>query len=516
VIPVLSRAQVRALDALAVERKVPSLVLMENAGRGATDAIERALGGAEGLKASRVCIVCGGGNNGGDGFVVARHLQVRGATVETLAAADPARLTGDAKSNYDALVGLGATVSELHGDIGRLRAALGRASLVVDALFGTGLDRPTVGTFATIIESINSSGKRCVALDLPSGLDADTGATMGATVHAALTVTFAHHKLGLLTPRGARLGGRIVLADIGVPPGLVELSGHSALLVEKEDIARSLSQRPVDAHKTSAGHVAVFAGSPGHVGAAALCARAALRGGAGLVTVVTWPEVADALESGARELMTARLAREDLASSVDRILEGKRAVVIGPGFGLDDAARAVVERVLATWEGPSVVDADALSMFEERPEVFASSKGAAVLTPHPGELGRLLGLSARDIEEDRYGSIAQAVERARSVVVLKGAHTLTLAPDERTVINPTCNAALATAGSGDVLSGTIGALLCTLDPFEAAYAGVFLHGMAGDMWSESHGDRGLFAGEIADLVPLAIRALMAGHARWPV
>jgi len=514
VIPVLSRAQMRAYDAHAAGAcTVPSLILMENAGRGVADVMGRELAIT---RASRFVVVCGSGNNGGDGFVVARHLVTRGSTVDVHRVGSVAKLSADARVNHDALAGLGVSIKEVGEDTGPLRADLSCCDAAVDALFGTGLDRPIVGAHALVVEAINQCKKPVVSVDVPSGLDADTGVPLGAVVKAAFTVTFALYKLGLLTPSGAGSAGKVHVVDIGVPPSLVDHVGHSAFLLEPSDVARAVSPRIVSAHKGGAGHVAIFAGSSGKVGAALMAARAALRAGAGVVTVATWPESADAVEGRLVEAMTARLERGNLVASVDKILEGKRAVLVGPGFGTDDDARVVVEHILETWQGPSVVDADALGMFEGRPEVFASSRGAAVLTPHPGELGKLLSLGARQIEEDRFGAIAAAVARARSVVVLKGAHTLICAPDECTVINATGNAALATAGAGDILSGILGALVCTLDPFEAAWVGVHLHGMAADTWRDLHADRGLLAHEVADLVPDAMAALARAHARCPV
>lgn len=514
-IPVLSRGQMRAFDAHATGAcAVPSLVLMENAGRGVADVIERELGAAP--RATRFVVVCGSGNNGGDGFVVARHLVTRGHAVDVHRTAPLAKLTGDARANHDALVGIGVPIKEVGEDTAPLRADLLRADAVVDALFGTGLDRPITGAHAAVVETINHSGKTVVSVDVPSGIDADTGVPLGTAVKAAFTVTFGLHKLGLLTPSGADLAGRVRLVDLGVPSALEGGVGHSALLLEPSDVARALSPRNVSTHKGAAGHVVVFAGSPGKAGAALMSARAALRAGAGVVTLATWPESASAIEGRLVEVMTARLERGDLLVSVDQILRGKRAVVVGPGFGTDDEARAVVEHILLTWQGPSVVDADALGMFEGRPEVFASSRGAAVLTPHPGELGKLLSLGASQVEGDRFGAIAAVVARARSVVVLKGAHTLIGAPDECTVINSSGNPALATAGAGDVLSGILGALICTLDPFEAAWSAVHLHGMAADIWRDAHADRGLLAHEIADHVPAAMAALARTHGRCPV
>jgi ADP-dependent NAD(P)H-hydrate dehydratase / NAD(P)H-hydrate epimerase len=516
VIAVVSRGEMRAFDAHAIDVcRVPSLVLMENAGRGAAEVV------LEGLAPdARVVILCGGGNNGGDGFVVARHLVTRGLPIQVHLCVAPETLKGDARVNHDALVGLGVPIQVVGSDLRALRADLERADRVVDALFGTGLDRPLSGTHAACVELVNQSKRTVVAIDIPSGMNADTGEPMGVAVRATRTVTFGLPKLGLLTPHGTELAGTLHVADLGVPASLALGLEHSAWLLEASDVAGALPPRRAGAHKGTGGHVAVFAGSSGKVGAALLSGRAALRAGAGLVTIATWPESADAIEGRVEEVMTERLDRHDLLSCVDRVLHGKRAVVLGPGFGTDDAARAVVEHVLATWQGPSVVDADALAMFEGRPEVFASSRGAPVLTPHPGELGKLLSRSVIEIEADRFGAIAAVVARARCVVVLKGAHTLVGAPDERTVINASGNPALATGGAGDVLSGILGALLSLLDPFEAAWAGVHIHGAAADRWRDrerppgSRGrDRGLLAHEVADLVPDVIEALVRAGAR---
>jgi NAD(P)H-hydrate epimerase len=382
---------------------------------------------------------------------------------------------------------------------------------VVDALFGTGLSRPLAGIFALCVDLVNQSHKRVVSVDVPSGMNADTGETFGTAIRASSTVTFATNKLGLLTPNGAELAGSVHVKDLGVPASIASAVGHGARLLESKDVKNALLARRTGANKGTSGHVVVFAGSLGKVGAALLSARGALRAGAGLVTIATWPEAADLIESKLLEAMTVRLDRHDLAGSVDRVLAGKRSVVLGPGFGTDGDARTVAEHVLATWQGPSVVDADALSLFAGRPEVFASSLGAPVLTPHPGELGRLLSRTAAEIETDRFASIADLVGRARCVSLLKGAHTLVGAPDECPVINPTGNAALATGGAGDVLSGILGAFLSILDPFEAAWAAVYVHGKAADLWRDAANvgnarkagqfrDRGLLAHEVADLV----------------
>ncbi len=574
-IPVLSRAQMRAFDKYAIETcHVPGIVLMENAGRGAADVIsamiEASLGGrrprapatpeirlhhpstpppagppdgtasrraaadaraallrafpvrhveAPGQPASypldaRVVVVCGAGNNGGDGFVVARHLLARGADVEVFLAGSSEKVTGESRINHDAYIDLGGTFTELPtgASLDPVDAALSSADVVVDALFGTGLDRPIHGHLAEVIAAINRAGARCVALDIPSGLDADSGSPLGIAVHADETVTFGHLKIGLLTPEGARLAGTIHVVDLGVPesPILAQV-GHVAEVIRRETIGSYLLPRETNAHKHQAGDVLVVAGSSGKLGSSLLTARAAMRAGAGLATICTWPDAIKALESRVVEVMTACIDPEAIAVSLDEALARRTAVAIGPGLGLDAGARAAVDHVVLGWDGLKVVDADAITLFVGRVEALAGAKGQCILTPHPGELGRLLGKSGSDIEHDRFGAVREAVARTRAIVVLKGARTIIAAPDGRMFISMAGNPALATAGAGDALTGIIAALSCSMSPVRAACAGVLIHALAGDRFLARTGsDRGLLAGEIGESVPFIIAALARG------
>jgi NAD(P)H-hydrate epimerase len=497
----------RAFDAHAIQQcGVPSIVLMENAGRGATDVIVREA--LRGDPRAYAVVICGTGNNGGDGFVVARHLLTRGVAVDTWLIGAVDKLTVDARKNYDALLGVGGRVTASAGvQLDQLQAAVARADVVVDGLFGTGLDRPLGSPYGNVVALINGASAKKVALDVPSGLNADTGTPLGATVIADMTVTFGHLKFGLLTSRGASFAGRVFVADIGVPGNLVDVVGQAAQLLERRDVAAWISPRALDAHKYSVGHVAVLGGSPGKVGAALMVAHAVLRAGAGAATIATWAASAPAIEARVVEVMTARLAPDNLGPSIDAALAGKRAVVIGPGFGLGDEARAAVAHVLASFQGPVVIDADALTVNAKKPEAFADAKGSPVLTPHVGELARLLETTAEAIESDRLAAARTAAERAQAVVVLKGPSTLIAAPDRRICVNSTGNPALATAGAGDVLAGIIGALSCSMGTFEAACAGVYVHGLAADLWTQGGADRGLLASEIADQVPRILGTL---------
>jgi len=506
--PVLSRAQMRAYDKFAVETcHVPGVVLMENAGRGAADVI-MSLARAP---AERIVVVCGAGNNGGDGFALARHLLSRGIDVRCFLMASSEKVMGDARINHDSFIDVGGHYTELPPgkELGPLENELAGATMVVDALFGTGLDRPIKGHLKDVIDVINQFEAHRVALDIPSGLDADTGTPLGVAVHAHDTVTFGCLKIGLLTPQGARLAGNVHVIDLGMPPIVLAHVGHVAEVIERDTVSSWIAAREANVHKHAAGSVLCVAGSRGKLGAALLLGRGALRAGAGLVTIASWPDAVDALEGRIVELMSARIDRADIAGSLDRALEGKRVVVIGPGFGLDDAAKAAVEHVIFRWPGAKIVDADALTLFAGRPEALAAAQGPMILTPHPGEAGRLLGKKSDEVERDRTVAVRELAERTKATIVLKGARTIVAGSSGPLYINTTGNPVLATAGAGDVLAGIIAAFACAMPAEHAACAGVHVHGLAADAWRAKHGgaDRGLLASEIGDEVPAVLAAL---------
>ncbi|HEY6078270.1 MAG TPA: NAD(P)H-hydrate dehydratase [Polyangiaceae bacterium] len=506
-LPVLSAQQMRDFDRRASEvLGVPSLSLMETAGRGAAGVILGWL--ADGGVSGPCVVVAGAGNNGGDGFVVARRLLEADLAVQTVLAVPAEKLKGDALANYRELLAVGGSVVELvDGDVAPLTSALAEAGLVIDALFGTGLDREVTGFFARVIEMINEAPGRRLALDLPSGLHADTGRVLGVAVQAECTVTFAHPKLGLCTPRGSAHAGRVEVRDIGVPSD-PSATGFSAQLVEATDVAGLLKPRATTLHKSSAGRVLIAAGSPGKLGAALLSAHGAQRAGAGLVTIATSPDAADALDGRVLEAMTARIDPAAIEASLGRLLEPCDAAVVGPGLGLDERARRIVDAVVLGWDGTKVLDADGISLFAGRAAELASARHL-VLTPHAGELGRLLGVPYEEVEMDRLAAVARAVELTRAVIILKGRFSIIGAPGAMPLLNPTGGPVLATGGTGDVLSGIIAALCCQLAPREAAYAGVFLHGASADVWASQHGaDRGMLAHELADLLPSTIGELL--------
>jgi len=510
-IPVLSRDEMRQFDAHASGAgRVPSLLLMENAGRGAADLIALELGLAKG-SAARIVIVCGAGNNGGDGFVVARRLLTLGADPRVYLLVKAERLTGDALSNHRSFVALGGLVVELEpNQLNVLGTAIESARAVVDAVFGTGLDRQVTGFFRYAIEFMN--GARCpiFALDVPSGLDADTGRVLGVAVRAGTTITFAHAKLGLMTPSGLQHSGKLRTVDIGVPDTSLAQIGYSAEIVEAGDVLSALVTRSITTHKGSAGRVMVIAGSPGKIGAALLAAQGAIRAGAGLVTIAALPETAALLDQRVLEVMTARIDPARIEDSLDELLERADAVAIGPGLGLDATARRIAEHVALRVPKTKVLDADAISHFAGRAEQLRGAAGEIVLTPHAGEMARIVGGSAAEVEDDRFGTLTRAVALTGSVVLLKGHRTLVGAPEERVAINVSGSGVLATGGSGDVLTGVLAAFGALLDVRRAAYAAAYVHGVAGERRSLHGVDRGVLAHEIADEVPLALGALRAG------
>jgi len=508
--PLLTREQIQAYDTHAIRVcRVPGLVLMENAGRGAAEILLELL--ADGEVADPVVIVCGPGNNGGDGFVVGRHLLQDGWLVQVLLMAEAEQVSGDARANLDAFVGLGGAVTELTTTLEapQLDELLTDAGVLVDAIFGTGLTRAVAGRYRMMIEALNRSAAPCLALDIPSGIDSDSGEVLGAAITADTTATFAHVKIGMMLREGPERCGDIEVVPLGLPDtGILDEIGYRAQIIEPEHVAETLPTRATDAHKYNAGSVLVIAGSAGKSGAAVLTATAALRAGAGVVTLASWPDALPAMAETLSEAMTAPLDDSDLAACLDPLLHRRGAVAIGPGLGLDDRSRRAVEHVVLSWDGPVVVDADAISHFAGRAEQLAQAPGPRILTPHSGELARLMATRSDQVEADRLGAVEHAAETTGCTVVLKGRHTLVATPEGTTMLCNRGGPCLATAGSGDVLTGILAALAGSLSPHDAASAGVLVHAMAGDRWADSVGaDQGMLAGDIVAQLPELMASL---------
>ncbi len=513
-IPILDAPRMRAADAAAIRHGTPSGELMENAAEALCQELVRAYPGWR-----RVAVACGPGNNGGDGLAAARMLAERGIAVSLFTLADPAAYRGDPAANLAraAAFGLAPVTLASRGGFDALRRELADSDGVVDALFGTGLGRPLAGSARRAVEAINRSGRPAVAADVPSGLSAQGGAVAGAAVRAALTVAFGAPKLCHVLPPASDLCGRLVVADIGISRATLEEKARRLWLAEASDAQLLLPARPLGSHKADFGRLAIVAGSRGKAGAAILAARGALRAGAGLVTVFCAESLEGLVVGGLPEAMTSGLPESGggLAARGARALlgalEGFDAAVVGPGLGASDETVRFLELVLAGARIPVVADADALNAFGGRARFFRRRRGPTVLTPHPGEAARLLSTTPRKIQADRLAAGRALAGKTSSVVVLKGAYSLIASPSGGIAVNPTGSPLLATAGSGDILAGVIGALLAGgLGPHEAAVAGAWLHGAAADSLARLLGDAGLLAHEIADAVP-GVRAGLRPH-----
>ncbi len=503
--------QMRSLDQRAVhEFGTPSLLLMENAGRAVA---ERAVTRLDADGGKRVTVLCGSGNNGGDGFVVARHLHNRGYAVECFLAADRERSKGDAKANLELAERFGVRLS---GEIpDRLSA-----DLIIDALLGAGFTGEPRDNMARLIQLGNDSGIPILAVDLPSGLNADTGQASKIVMRAVEAVTFGLPKVGLVSAIGRELAGEITVADISLPRALLD-EETGAHWITAAEAAPWWPVRGADSHKGDSGRVFIIAGSPGLTGAAALSCEAALRAGAGLVTLGSPASLNPILAAKLTEAMTLPLPEtEDGTHSPESLklilerLESAKAGAIGPGFGRDPRSGELVREVLRQSKTPLVVDADGLTLVSPADENTFSER--CLITPHPGEMARLLGTTVEAVQSNRVETAREAARRFGCVVVLKGAGTVIAAPDGRVGINSSGGPALATGGTGDVLTGVVAAALARgLEPWEAAAAAVFLHGLAGEVAGERFGAPGAIAGDVIGALPEALRRLRMGEVPLP-
>jgi hydroxyethylthiazole kinase-like uncharacterized protein yjeF len=475
-----SAAQVRALDAHAIEELgVPGYTLMKRAGEAALRFLRMRF-----PTSHRIVIVCGGGNNGGDGYVLARFAQAAGLTVTVLAAVPPESLRDEAKQAYDDLI-----ASE--GDVHPFAAArLAEGEVIVDALFGTGLHRPVRADATEVIRAINAASRSIFALDIPSGLDSDSGAVLGEAVRADSTVSFVALKTGLFIGEGPEHTGALFFDDLEVSaPATPQFAPRLERIVEAE-IRRALPRRARAANKGDFGRVLIIGGSAGMAGAARLAGEACLRVGAGLVTVAVAPENVAAIVAGMPELICWGLSDAD---ALPPLIERAQVIAIGPGLGRSEWAQRILKRVLDT-DKPLVVDADALNLISEH---GAAPRDGWILTPHPGEAARLLATSTDVIQHDRLSALDRLLERYGGTVVLKGAGTLVGTRGQTPGVCERGNPGMASAGMGDVLTGTVAGVLAQCHDLALAAGGaVLVHAMAGDAVARS-GERGLLAGDVA-------------------
>ena len=520
-IKLLTAARMRALDERAIhDIGIPGVVLMEQAGRGAGRIIEEA--GWLGSRDDAVLLFAGKGNNGGDAFVVARVLLLAGycrIKVVLLAACDA--ISGDAKVNLDAFRRLGGQVEELLDEAGwqELKPTLKTQKLLVDGLLGTGLKSEVRGLYAGIITAINQFSGPVLALDIPSGLNADSGLPLGNAVKATATATFAFAKPGLFIYPGREYAGRVEIVDIGIPKAWANEEEAAVQLLTADFCRPLLPSSPVEnGHKGNRGHLLTFAGGPGKAGAGLLAAGAGLHCGCGLSTLALPATVAAHLEGRNPALMLAALAEASdglmklpTAVELEKLYSGKTALSIGPGLGLHENAGALVAALLRDCALPMVLDADALTLLADAPDILPQGRPQTILTPHPGEMARLLKRKSRDIQNSRLASARELARQWGVYVVLKGAGTVIAAPDGSLSINSSGNYLLSTAGSGDLLTGIIGGFLAQGSaPLAAAQTGVFLHGLIADRLLAAGFSHGVTAVELGQALPETLSALVCG------
>ena len=514
---VLNTEQMREADRRTIEDiGIPSVVLMENAGRQAVAAMEAAF---EDLPTSRVAVICGRGNNGGDGFVVARTLVQRGIDSAVFLLGSVAEVRGDARTNLEILGRIGLTVVEItNAQEWELHfSEISECDLIVDAIVGTGFRGRPSGLLETVVADVNGLGVPVVAIDLPTGLSADTHHVEGSAIEASMTVTLAAPKIPLVLPPADSHAGDLVIADIGIPyPLLDDVEGQYLELLTRERMRELVPVRAPESHKGDFGRVLVVAGSVGRTGAAHLAALGALKSGAGLVTVATPRSCLPIVAAMAPEYMTEPLDETAEGTidfgAIERVLELTADVIaVGPGLGQGPSTAAFVQALVERAGVPLVLDADALNAYAGDPDRLTGRDGVdVIITPHPGEMARLANTTIEEVQRDRLRSAREFAAAHRVHVVLKGSRTIIAGPDGRTFVNLTGNAGMATGGTGDLLTGMIAAWCAQLLDAEAASKlSVYLHGTAGDLAEADEGEVALTAGDVAARLGDAVLELTA-------
>jgi ADP-dependent NAD(P)H-hydrate dehydratase / NAD(P)H-hydrate epimerase len=512
---ILTSAQMKEIDRQTIEEVgIPGAVLMENAGLQIFRLLQTILPYCE---ADKIVVVAGKGNNGGDGLVIARHLWNHGTVPQVVLLAGKDEIKGDAALNLRIAEKIGVPIAEVRSEVdwNAQKKRIKDASVIVDAIFGTGLAKPAEGLYARAIEDINKTDAFKLSVDIPSGLSSDSFEIIGPAVKADVTVTLAAPKIAHVIPPAEEWVGELVVADISVPPRLLEAPHLRLELAQKSNLLRSFEKRQKDSHKGTYGHLFIIAGSLGKTGAAVMAAKAALRTGAGLVTVGTPRSCLPMVARGTVELMTEPLpetaektiSAEALPQAL-ALLKGKDALLIGPGISTQSGTAGFFARLLPEVKLPVVIDADGLNILSLKPELLKRLPKTAILTPHPGEFARIIGLPLRDVIKRKLELAPAFAQKYGVVLVLKGYRTLVCAPDGRTYVNPTGNPGMATGGSGDVLSGMIGSFLMQdTEALQAVLAAVYLHGLCGDLAVEKTGERALVAGDLIRFLPAALKSL---------
>ncbi len=512
---VVTAAESRRLDELTIQQYgTPGHVLMERAGAGATAVLLKQF---PHVRRRRVIICAGKGNNGGDGFIIARLLRRKGVRAEVVLLGRSAEIKGDAVRALAALKRARGKLSEIvsAADVAQLPEKFSGAALIVDAVFGTGLNATVEGRFADVLHMMNASGVPVFAVDIPSGLHADRGVPLGVAVQAEATATFGFAKIGQVIHPGVEHVGALAVVDIGIAPQAIADVQPRMRLLDVGETVPLVPVRAPEAHKGSCGHVLIVAGSRGHSGAALMAAHAAARAGAGLTTLAGPASLNTVFSLGRPEVMTVSLEESDGFVRFDEAqlraaLHAKDAVIVGPGLGTHEDAQKVVRFLLSELSLPVVIDADALTCVSREMALLRGARAQALLTPHPGEMARMLGTDAAAVQTDRVGAATAFARDHGCTIVLKGARSVIAAPDGRVWINCTGNPGMASGGMGDALSGILGGLLAQgLAVADAACLGVYLHGEVADRIAASCGEIGLLASDVIEGVPAGLKRLLA-------
>ena len=502
----------REIDRKAIEDfGIPETILMENAGLESLHYLNECLGSLDG---KRIAVFCGKGNNGGDGFALARHLHISGRDCVVYLLASKEELKGDAKLNMEIYAKIGGRIKELKtdSDIKKHKIPILHADAYVDALLGTGINAPLTGIYKTIVEKMNEWRRFCLAIDIPTGLSSDAGAELGLHVKADATIALGFPATGMAFYPAAASVGKLKTVNISFPQQVLDESEFDAWLLDSDYIKGKLPARPPDAHKGHFGHAVVTGGSTGMGGAIGLAALAALKVGAGLVTAAVPKVLSQQFELTIPEVISFHLGdslgNPDNAEAITSFCRDKSALLIGPGMKRGSILTDIVTEIVESVEVPIVLDADGINNLAPNKGALKKAKSPVVITPHPGEMAHLTGKSAKEINSDRLGTAREFSKEYNCITVLKGARTVIASPDGTAYINATGNANLASGGSGDVLSGMItGFISQSLSPVDAAIVGVYLHGLAADIYTETENQFSLSASDLLEYVPKAITKL---------
>jgi len=512
---VVTASEMQVIDRSAIDDfGIPGLVLMENAGLAAASLIHESV---PDLLERKVVIVCGKGNNGGDGFVIARHLFIDRVSVDVLLLGKRQQLKSDARVNADIAFKMGIPIHEItEKNLSTQNHLFCHCHIIVDAIFGTGLSKPAGGLHEKVIKKINASHKYVVAVDIPSGVDSDSGHLIGPHIKADITAALALLKRSHLLFPAAESMGEVQILDISIPHEAIEKQEIPVAWLELEDVQSLIPKRPTNTHKGEYGHTLVVAGSKGKGGAAGLAGLAALRAGAGLVTLAVPESCHQALEFNPLETMTVALPETKSGcistKAIDTLLKtlkGKNVLAIGPGLSTDKETIQLLETFLPQVECPLIIDADGINALGKNGKLIGQIQTETVLTPHPKEMSRLSGWSVQDILTHRIERAMEFAQEHDVTLLLKGARTVVALADGTVLVNPTGNPGMATAGSGDVLTGLIAGLISQgLSAPSATAAGSFIHGMAGDIYVETNHEVPLIASDLLDKIPEAIKRIL--------